>query len=115
MLYERALMLHKHWETSGKCSFSIFCFIMALSEIFHYSNRMDIRLHNDFLIFLPPPLPPSAGVMSLSAVAAVHGLGDVLQAASEPVGQLPGVVKRHWSKQKCCASENRFLLAKESL
>ena len=42
-------------------------------------------------------------------------LADVLQAVSEPVGQLPGVLKRHWFNKKCDASERRFPLDKEFL
>jgi hypothetical protein len=49
------------------------------------------------------------------SVAAVQQLGDVLQGTPEPVGQLPGALKRHWNNQKCGASERRFPLAQKFL
>jgi hypothetical protein len=48
------------------------------------------------------------------AAAAVQQLDDVLQTASEQVGQPPGALKRHWSNRKC-AGERMFPLAKEFL
>jgi len=47
------------------------------------------------------------------SVAAVRQLADVLQAASELVGQLAGVPRRCWNNRKYGTSERRFQLAKE--
>jgi hypothetical protein len=49
------------------------------------------------------------------SVASVQQLGDVLQAASEPVRQLSGALRRCWNYRKCGAFERRFPLAKQFL
>ena len=46
------------------------------------------------------------------SAAAVQQLGSVLQAASEPGGQLPGALKLHWNNWKCGAREGGFRIAK---